>query len=469
MKRIITLVAFLLCTVSAFSQAPQKMSYQAVVRNSSSELIPSAAVGMKISILQNTATGNAVYSETQNATTNENGLLSLEIGSGNPISGTFSSINWATGPYFIKTEIDPLGGTAYTITGTSQLMSVPYALFAASGNSGPQGIPGPAGPQGPAGEIGLTGAIGPQGLQGLVGPQGIQGLIGETGLTGAVGPQGLQGLIGETGLTGAIGPQGIQGLVGPQGIQGLIGETGLTGAVGPQGIQGLVGPQGLQGLVGPQGLQGLIGETGLTGAIGPQGIQGLVGPQGIQGLIGETGLTGAVGPQGIQGLVGPQGLQGLVGPQGIQGLVGETGLTGAVGPQGIQGLVGPTGLAGAIGPQGLQGLPGLGSGYNFLTKTADYTITVLDVTNNLVILNTSGTPHSFTLPSALLAGAGKTINVAGTTFQTINVKTNGIDKITGAFITTETINIFSTLGSYMAYTNLISDGVSKWYVVSAYY
>ena len=142
MKKIYSILAGLLLTASVFAQAPQKMSYQAVIRNSSNTLITSAPIGMQISVLQGSASGTAVYVETQTPSTNANGLVSVEIGGGTVVSGNFSSINWATGPYFIKTETDPTGGTVYTITGTNELMSVPYALFSANGT------PGPAGPQG---------------------------------------------------------------------------------------------------------------------------------------------------------------------------------------------------------------------------------------------------------------------------------------------------------------------------------
>ena len=130
MKKIYSIVAGLLMTASVFAQAPEKMSYQAVIRNSSNALVVSSKVGMKISFLYKTDTGTAVYVETQTPTTNANGLASIEIGSGAVVSGNFTNINWANGPYFIKTETDPSGGTSYTITGTSQLLSVPYALYA---------------------------------------------------------------------------------------------------------------------------------------------------------------------------------------------------------------------------------------------------------------------------------------------------------------------------------------------------
>jgi hypothetical protein len=123
-------------TASAFAQAPNKMSYQAVIRNNSNALVTDQSVGMRISILQGSASGSSIYVETQVPTTNTNGLASIEIGGGTVISGNFSSINWANGPYFVKTETDPTGGANYSITGTSQLLSVPYALYAENaGNS----------------------------------------------------------------------------------------------------------------------------------------------------------------------------------------------------------------------------------------------------------------------------------------------------------------------------------------------
>ena len=130
MKKIITICAAILMTASVFAQAPEKVSYQAVVRDGSNNLVNTASVGMRISILQGSPAGTAVYVETQTPTTNANGLVSLEIGSGTVVSGTFAAIDWANGPYFIKTETDPTGGTSYTITGTSQLLSVPYAMHA---------------------------------------------------------------------------------------------------------------------------------------------------------------------------------------------------------------------------------------------------------------------------------------------------------------------------------------------------
>ena len=130
MKKLTAVFVAVFVSVSLFAQAPQKMSYQAVIRNANNNLVSSTAVGMQISILQGSVNGTAVYVETQTSTSNANGLVSIEIGSGTVRIGDFSIIDWADGPFFIKTETDPTGDTSYTITGTSQLLSVPYAMHA---------------------------------------------------------------------------------------------------------------------------------------------------------------------------------------------------------------------------------------------------------------------------------------------------------------------------------------------------
>ncbi len=137
MKTFLTLFLNLLLIAGITAQSPQKMSYQAVIRNSSNVLLSNATVGMQISILQGTATGTAVYVETQTPTTNANGLASIEIGSGTTLTGLFTTIDWANGPFFIKTETDPDGGANYTLSATSELLSVPYALYAAQSATSP--------------------------------------------------------------------------------------------------------------------------------------------------------------------------------------------------------------------------------------------------------------------------------------------------------------------------------------------
>jgi hypothetical protein len=218
------IICQLLMIDTNFAQAPQKMSYQAVIRDATNSLVANQTIGMQVSILQGSTTGAAVYVETQSAATNTNGLVSIEIGGGIVTLGSFATIDWASGPFFIKTETDPTGGTNYTITSITQLLSVPYAMYASTSGSsipGPQGPVGATGAQGPQGAAGNDGAPGPQGPQGLTGAQGPQGVTGPQGLTGAAGPQGPQGTAG---INGAAGPQGPAGPTTPGTFTHYIGE-----------------------------------------------------------------------------------------------------------------------------------------------------------------------------------------------------------------------------------------------------
>jgi hypothetical protein len=175
MRHILYFLVGVFLSLNSFAQAPSKMSFQAVIRNSSNQLVVNQSVGMRISVLQGSSTGTAVFVETQTPTTNTNGLVSLEIGSGTAVSGNLDAIDWSNGPYFLKTETDPTGGISYTITANNEMLSVPYAFYAESSGSS---IPGPQGPAGPTGSTGATGAIGPQGATGAQGP------VGQTGANG---------------------------------------------------------------------------------------------------------------------------------------------------------------------------------------------------------------------------------------------------------------------------------------------
>ena len=305
MKKLLLFLFIAVVTfATAFAQAPQKFSYQAVVRDAGNNLVATQSVGVQISILQGSATGAAVYVETQTVTTNANGLMTLEIGGGTVVSGDFATIDWANGPYFLKTETDPTGGTNYTITGTQQLLSVPFALYAATSGNG-------EGPQGPAGPQGEQGPAGPQGEQGPVGPQGEQGPAGPQGEQGPAGPQGEQGPAGPQGDPGAAGAAGADGLSAYQ-IWLNAGHTGteadfLASLQGAQGLQGEQGPQGDPGAAGAAGADGLsayqiwlnAGHTGteadfLASLQGAQGVQGEQGPQGNPGATGAAGVSPVV-------------------------------------------------------------------------------------------------------------------------------------------------------------------------------
>ena len=132
MKRGLLACALLLMVNFALAQAPQGIPYQAVARNSSGAILASTAIRVRFTIHDSIATGAIVYRETFNPTTTSQGMFSVNVGAGTVVSGTFSSINWGTNSKFMQVEIDPAGGTSYIDMGTSQMMSVPYALFSNS-------------------------------------------------------------------------------------------------------------------------------------------------------------------------------------------------------------------------------------------------------------------------------------------------------------------------------------------------
>ena len=118
MKKLITMTIMVLAVAVAMAQAPEKFTYQAVVRNASNQLVANAPVSVRVSILQGGVNGTLVYMEDQTATTNANGLITLQIGGGTVQQGVFANIDWANGPFFLKTETDPNGGSDYTVTNT---------------------------------------------------------------------------------------------------------------------------------------------------------------------------------------------------------------------------------------------------------------------------------------------------------------------------------------------------------------
>lgn len=164
--------SFLLLALAAFlasysyGQAPQKFNYQGIARNSSGAPLSSATLGLRISILDGSALGPTVFQETHSVTTNAYGLYNVAIGTGSPVTGSIGSVTWAGGDKYVKVEIDPAGGSSYVNLGETQLLSVPYALFAANSAAG---APGPMGPAGPAGPAGPTGPAGPAGSGSLSG------------------------------------------------------------------------------------------------------------------------------------------------------------------------------------------------------------------------------------------------------------------------------------------------------------
>ena len=349
--------SLLLVSSMALAQSPNALSYQAVVRNSSNELVKSQNVSSRFSILKGSVSGTVVYSETQSQSTNVNGLLTSRIGNGTVVSGSFSGIDWSNDIYFIKTETDPNGGNNYSIIGTSQLLSVPYALYAKTSGSS---TPGPKGD---------TGATGPKGDKGDTGLQGVKGDKGDAGAAGAKGDK------GDTGSIGATGPKGDTGL---QGVKGDKGDAGAAGAKGDKGDTGSIGATGPKGDTGLQGVKGDKGDTGSAGAIGATGPKGDTGLQGAKGDKGDAGAAGAKGDTGAIGATGPKGDTGL---QGVKGDKGDTGTAGAKGDKGDKGDIGNAGQGFANGSA---------AGQVYLTGSSPYAPQAPVSVSGDVTINSSG-------------------------------------------------------------------------------
>lgn len=127
---IIALTLILMGLSQLFAQSPQAFKYQAVVRNSSNAPLAAQNVGLRLSVLEGSTAGNVVYQETHSLTTSDLGLIALNVGEGTVVSGTFASIDWGSDAYFLQVEVDEMGGTNYQLLGTSQLLAVPYSLYA---------------------------------------------------------------------------------------------------------------------------------------------------------------------------------------------------------------------------------------------------------------------------------------------------------------------------------------------------
>jgi hypothetical protein len=317
------LLVALLCTylsTQASNNVPEGFGYQAVVRDAMGNIIQNQPVAMRFTIRDTSANGPAIFQQTDTVIPNQFGIITVIVGGGSISVGSLGGINWANGSKFMQVETDVTGGNNYADMGTTQLLSVPYALYALNSGSstpgpqGPAGNTGPTGLQGPAGAVGATGAAGPQG------PAGVDGAMGTQGPTGPIGP---------TGATGVQGAIGIQGPAGADGVAGATGNTGPTGAKGDTGEQGETGATGPQG---PAGADGIAGSTGNTGEQGPAGAQGPKGDTGAQGEKGDTGAQGPAGSTGAQGPMGPSGADGAVGAPGADGAKGATG---AQGPTGV--------------------------------------------------------------------------------------------------------------------------------------
>jgi hypothetical protein len=135
MKKLLSVLLFVIASTAIMAQSPLKFNYQGIARDNAGKELKSQNLGIRINIHYLSGSGTIIYQEKHTATTNNFGVFTVKVGAGTVLSGTFSTINWADGPYYIETELDPTGGTSYSSMGTSQLISVPYALYAANSGS----------------------------------------------------------------------------------------------------------------------------------------------------------------------------------------------------------------------------------------------------------------------------------------------------------------------------------------------
>lgn len=210
-KKATAVLVLILIAQSIWSQVPHKFNYQAIARDGSGAIIISQNISVRFSIRDIAATGPIIYQETQHLQTNQFGLFTAMIGDGPAGIGNFSSINWGSGLKYLQVEFDAQGGNNYLIVGSSQLLSVPYALYAETSGNGGGGATGATGANGNNGITGVTGANGLNGLTGPTGAKGNTGATGANGLNGATGATGLKGNTGSTGVTGAAGAGHVSG------------------------------------------------------------------------------------------------------------------------------------------------------------------------------------------------------------------------------------------------------------------
>jgi trimeric autotransporter adhesin len=368
----------ILTTNPSFAQAPQGFKYQSVARNSNGLPIASADVGLRIGVRDLTATGSLVYRETHVAATNEFGVFTISVGGGTVVSGNFSTIAWGGGAKYIEVEADFTGGTAYVSMGTSQLLSVPYALYSENGTPGPPGQQGPVGLTGPTG---ATGSQGPAGQAGTNGKNVLNGVADPVISTGADGEFYIntttQTLFGPK--TSGAWPSGIS-LVGPAGAAGNDGADGADGAIGAQGLQGI------QGLTGAKGLNVLNGVNDPLPGSGADGefyintaTSKLFGPK--TAGVWPTGVS-LIGPAGIAGTNGLHVLNGIVDPSdGGEGVDGEFYINTATNmlfgpkasgtwPAGVS-LVGPAGPTGILPPGAVEGNTPYWDGTNWVVNSSN--------------------------------------------------------------------------------------------------
>ena len=255
MKPLLTFITTLFIIINmSLAQSPAGFNYQAIVRDADGNI--RADQGISLSFEIQLPTGSAVYRETHTAITNKFGLANVMIGKG-ATADKFTDIDWGSSIHMLKVSIDGVD------VGTTQFMSVPYALYALNSGSSSGGS-----------GVGIQSTV--DNGDGTFTLKYTDGTSFTTiNLIGPMGPMGPNGLPGTNGKSAyqswkEVGNSGTEAdfiayLIGPRGEQGIPGVAGAKGDKGDQGNQGIQGDKGDQGIQGIQGIQGEEGDKGDRG------------------------------------------------------------------------------------------------------------------------------------------------------------------------------------------------------------
>src|SRR5690625_2159805 len=322
MKRVLLLFGLLCMRLTAFAHIPEKFNYQGIARETSGAALIEQDIALEIAILEG---DQRIYLERHEVTTDAFGLYHVQIGDGIALSGTFSNIAWESGDKHVRVRIDPSQGFDYEEMGTTELLSVPYALYAMNNVAGPEGAS--------AYEVWLA--------EGNTGSEQdfLDSIKGATGPAGPQGPQGPQGATGPARADGATGPAGADGNDGDSAYEVWLAE-GNTGSEQDflDSIKGVDGADGIsayeiwlaEGNTGSEQdfLDSIKGVDGADGNDGDSAYEVWLA-EGNTGseqdfLDSIKGAMGPAGPQGPQGATGPAGADGATGPAGADGNDGDS-------------------------------------------------------------------------------------------------------------------------------------------------
>ena len=432
MKYSLLILLACLSLMKSNAQAPQGIPYQSVIRNGSGALLINQAVNVRFSIHDSTALGTIVYQETHTTTTSAAAMLILTIGQGTAVTGNFSTINWGNGAKFMQVELDASGGNNYIDLGTQQMMSVPYALYAAHSND--------AGPAGVTGATGATGLLSSGAAAGntpywdgsnwVTNSSNLFNNGGHVGI-GTNAPASKLHIITDDASGDGLGEWGEgQAVVGKQGVHGgglglaydSSNNVGTIYSLAPslawknldiransirlltEGYGQAVTTNGKVGIgtETPNAKLDVQGGNILTSGTLTAGTVTYPNSHGTSGQVLST--TGAGSLIWVTSTQGIQGLTGATGPQGSIGLTGAAGSTGLTGATGLQGSIGLTGATGPIGLTGATGLPSGGANGQVLTivnGVPTWATTSVPLTVGVV---TTDTPSSITVGMATCGG-----------------------------------------------------------------